>query len=130
MPITIEPKPYALRMVISNLMVVAAVCAANMRAPLRRMPRRSDADPGITPGLSVRNTSGRWNESATLMKCAALSAASTSIEPASTDGLLATTATGSPPRRASAHTTAAPNPGCTSNHDSSSNTTSITSRTS
>ena len=84
MPITIEPKPYALRSVTSNFGAVATVCAANMRAPLRRMPRRSDAVPGSTPGLSARKTSGRWNESATVMKCAALSAPSTSIEPAMT----------------------------------------------
>ena len=70
--------------------------------PLRRMPRRSDAVPGSTPGLSARKTSGRWNESATVMKCEALSAPSTSIEPASTCGWLAMTATGWPPRRASA----------------------------
>ena len=38
MPITIEPKPYALRSVTSNFGAVASVCAAYMRAPLRRMP--------------------------------------------------------------------------------------------
>ncbi len=101
-----------------------------MRAPLRRMPRRSDAVPGITPGLSARKTSGRWNESATVMKWAALSAPSTSIEPAFICGWFATTATGWPPRCASAHTTVRPNSGCTSNHDDWSKTTSMTSRTS
>ena len=78
---------------------------------LRRMPRRSDAVPGSTPGLSARKTSGRWNESATVMKCDALSAPSTSIEPANTWGWLATTATGWPPRCASAHTTDLPEVG-------------------
>ena len=72
---TIEPKPYALRSVTSNFGEVACVCAAYMRAPLRRMPAFSDALPGhARPGLSDKKTSGRWNESATVMKCAALSA--------------------------------------------------------
>ena len=98
MPMTIEPKPYALRIVTSNFGDVAIVCAANMRAPARRMPRFSDAVPGSTPGLSARKTNGRWNESATVMKCDALSAPSTSIEPAHTFGWLAMIATGWPPR--------------------------------
>ena len=67
-----------------NLGTRACVCAAYMRAPLRRMPCRSDWLPGMTPGLSARKTRGRWNESATVMKWAALSAPSASIEPART----------------------------------------------
>src|SRR4051794_31359649 len=109
-------------------MVVAAVCAANMRAPLRSTPLFSDRLPGSIPGLSARNTIGRWNESATVMKCAALSAAWASIEPASTFGWLATTATGWPPRWASAQMIAGPNFGCTSNQSGLSNTTSSTAR--
>ena len=77
--------------------------------PLRRAARAS------RPGCRTRKTSGRWNESATVMKCAALSAASASIEPASTCGWLATTATGWPPSRASAQMTERPKSGCTSN---------------
>ena len=88
MPMTIEPKPYALRIVTSNFGAVACVCAAYIRAPLRRMPARSEAEPGMTPGLSDKKTSGRWNESATVMKCAALSAASAVIEPALTARLV------------------------------------------
>ena len=127
---TIEPKPYALRRSTCTFGVVACVWAANMRAPLRNTPARSDRVPGSTPGLSARNTSGTWNESATIMKWAALSAASASTEPASTLGWLATTATGSPPRRARPHTTARPKPGWISNHSWSSTSASITARTS
>src|SRR4029077_3112278 len=100
--ITIEPNPYALRSVTCNFSVVAAVWAANMRAPLRSTPVFSERLPGSMPGLSARKTIGRWNESATVMKWAALSAASASMEPASTLGWFATTATGWPPRWASA----------------------------
>ncbi len=125
-PMTMEPNPYALRSVTSNLGVVASVWAANMRAPLRRIACCSEARPGSTPGLSERNTIGRWNESATSMKRAALSAPSASIEPASTMGWLATTATGWPPSRHSEHSTARPKWGCTSNRDPASNTASTT----
>ena len=65
-----------------------------------------------------------------MMKCDALSAPSTSMEPANTWGWLAMTATGWPPSRASAVTTDFPKSGCTSNHDDWSTTTSMTSRTS
>jgi hypothetical protein len=125
---TIDPNPYALRSVTWNFGLVASICAAYMRAPLRRMPRFSDARPGITPGLSARNTSGRWKESATLMKCAALSAPSTSTEPAITFGWFAITATGWPPRYASTQSTVFPNFGWISKHESRSKTTSTTSR--
>ena len=84
MPMTIEPKPYALRSVTSNFGDVACVCAAYIRAPLRRMPAFSEAEPGMTPGLSDKKTRGTWKESATVMKCAALSAASAVIDPAIT----------------------------------------------
>ena len=63
--ITSEPNPYALRSVRWSFGVVACACAANIRAPLRRTPARSDLVPGSTPGLSARKSSGRWNESAT-----------------------------------------------------------------
>ena len=83
---TIEPNPYALRNVTCSLTVVAAVWAANIRAPARSTPLRSDRLPGSMPGLSAKKMIGRWNESATMMKWAALSAASASIEPAITLG--------------------------------------------
>ena len=81
-PITIEPNPYALRRVTCEL--------RRGRQRLRREHARAAAQdrraaptrcPACTPGLSARKTSGRWNESATVMKCAALSAPSASIEP-------------------------------------------------
>jgi hypothetical protein len=81
-----DPKPYALRRVTCSFNVVAAVCAANILAPLRNTPLRSERLPGIMPGLSARKMIGRWKESATMMKCAALSAASASMEPAITWG--------------------------------------------
>ena len=62
------------------------------------------------------------------MKCAALSAPSASIDPASTSGWFATTATGWPPSRHSAEITGRPKSGCTSKRESASNTTSITLR--
>ena len=108
--------------------MVAAVWAANILAPLRSTPLRSERLPGSMPGLSARKTIGRWNESATMMKCAALSAASASMEPASSVGWLATTATGWPPRWASAQMMAWPNFGWTSSQSVSSNTTSSTVR--
>src|SRR5271163_801828 len=95
---SMEPNPYALRSVRCSFSVVAAVWAANIRAPARKTPLRSDRLPGSMPGLSARKTIGRWNESATVMKCAALSAAAASMEPASTWGWFATTATGWRPR--------------------------------
>ena len=51
MPITIEPKPYALRSVTSNFGTVACDCAAYMRAPLRRIAAFSDALPGEHAGV-------------------------------------------------------------------------------
>ena len=51
MLITMEPKPYALRRVTWSFGVVATVWAANMRAPLRRMPRRSDSRAGEHTGV-------------------------------------------------------------------------------
>ncbi len=73
-------------MVTLTLGVVAWVWAANIRAPLRRMAARSELVPGSMPGLSARKTSGRWKESATMIRCDALSAASASMAPASTRG--------------------------------------------
>ena len=70
--------------------------------------------PASIPGLSVRKTNGRGNESATWMKWAALSAAAASMAPARTFGWLATTAIGSPPRWASAQTMESPKVGWTS----------------
>ena len=108
MAMTQLPKPKALRSVTWILVVVARVCAAYIRAAARSTPARSDAVPASTPGLSLRNTSGRWKLSHTEMKWAAFSAAAASMEPASTAGWLATTPTDSPPMRASAQMIDAP----------------------
>src|ERR1700738_5304104 len=62
------------------------------------------------------------------MECAALAAALASIDPAITLGWFATTATGWPPRCASAQMIAGPNFGCTSNQSAVSKTTSRTAR--
>ena len=66
--ITIDPNPNALRSVTCNFTVRVWAWAANMRPPARRTPACSDLVPASIPGLSDRNTSGRWNESATWMK--------------------------------------------------------------
>ena len=108
---TLDPKPYAFRSVTWTFTVWARVWAANMRAPARRIPARSEAWPASTPGLSARKTSGRWKLSHTWMKWAALSAASTSTDPAMTDGWLAMMPMDSPPMRASAHTIDEPKSG-------------------
>ena len=85
--------------------MVARVCAANMRAPLRRIAgdaqtRCRAARPGCRRGTRAAGGTSRRP----MMKCAALSAASASIEPGEHRGWLATIATGSPPRWASAQT--------------------------
>ena len=71
-----------------------------MRAPDRRIACCSEALPGHDAGVVGEEDQREVDESATLMKWAALSAPSALTEPASTIGWLATTATGWPPSRA------------------------------
>ena len=104
----------ALRSVRCSFGDVANVWAAQHPRAAPQYPAPLGPGAGNIPGLSARKTIGRWNASATMMKWAALSAASASMEPASSCGWLATTATGFPPRWASAQMTALPNWGCTS----------------
>ena len=93
-----------------------------MRADARSTPARSEAVPASTPGLSVRNTSGRWKLSHTEMKWAALVAAAVSMDPANAAGWLATTPTASEPMRARAQMIEPPKPGWISRYSAASTT--------
>ena len=72
------------------------------RRAVTMMPPSSSATPGMAPGVSTTNTSGRLNESQNRMKPAALSDASLPTAPDMCIGWLAITPTGRPSTRANA----------------------------